>query len=633
MATDSDAPDALRYDRSAGLTGTDSLSLIAGLIPRGAAVLDLGTSTGKLGQHLREQKGCVADGVEVDGQAAELARPHYRTLLQLDLETARLAEHFPRAAYRAIVCADVLEHLRNPGRLLEEIAPLLAPGGRLLVSIPNVGYAGVVAGLLNGNFPYHPTGILDTTHVRFFTRGSLLELLAAHGFAARSVQTVQMLPGQTEFPAATFEALPPAARDAVLDAPDALVYQFIVEAAPEPAVVSRRPQPAPTTAAVQAFWCGSGETYDPRRSVTAGLVMGRARAEARLRLPPDVGAASRLRLDLGDNPGFLRVHDVAVVDAQGKPVWVWNGDPRSFASRHDLAAFIRPPDSIWLATSYDPFLEIELSPEAGTRLDGATIVIGLSWPLSADHALAIEAITEASDRWAQRHQAQAVRLAALERTAPLLEERVSLLRRELEALQATVADRLEAMQRSERAARETAAAESRAALERQEAESRLLARRVAELESARGARATWRRVRSAVLRPSIHFEPHPLRDLSGSAPDFESTGLDPSFDLQPRGGRFPRGWVRLSFALEAGPQSGAPPCLYVDAGAGYREDERLVLPLARAGFIRTVVELPSGIRALRFDPLAAPGRFRLGELRAQEIGAREARLRLTRSAY
>ena len=165
---------ALRYDRPAGLEGEDSLSGIARLIAAGATVLDLGAATGKLGAHLSRHKRCTVDGVEFDPQTAALARPHYRKLLELDLDQALLLDHFPAAAYDAIVCADVLEHLRDPGKVLDQLPALLAPGGRALLSIPNVGYAGVVAGLLAGDFQYRPTGLLDETHLRFFTRASLL---------------------------------------------------------------------------------------------------------------------------------------------------------------------------------------------------------------------------------------------------------------------------------------------------------------------------------------------------------------------------------------------------------------------------------------------------------------------------
>ena len=206
-----------------------------------------------------------------------MARPNYRKLVNLDLEKVSLAEHFPSAAYDAIVCADVLEHLREPGRVLDQLPALLAPSGRLLISIPNVGYAGVVAGLLCGEFKYRPTGLLDETHLRFFTRSTLLDLLAEHGFGATALHPLTMQPASTELAGAAFAVLEPAVLQAVLDAPDALVYQFIVEAvrgAHAPGIAAKLARP-PFTTRVQAFWASPGEEYGAERCSTSPATSSR----------------------------------------------------------------------------------------------------------------------------------------------------------------------------------------------------------------------------------------------------------------------------------------------------------------------------------------------------------------------
>src|SRR4051794_39363574 len=102
--------DALLYDRDDALTGADSLSQIAKRIPPGATVLDLGAATGALGRQLRKM-GCIVDGIERDGAAAEQARPAYRQLLEVDLEVSDVRERLGGSRYDFIVCADVLEHL------------------------------------------------------------------------------------------------------------------------------------------------------------------------------------------------------------------------------------------------------------------------------------------------------------------------------------------------------------------------------------------------------------------------------------------------------------------------------------------------------------------------------------------
>ena len=127
------------YRREISTSEQTSLSVIAGLIQPGCSVLDLGTGSGALGRHLREQQACVVDGVTLNDAEAELARPHYRRIEVADLEQAPLTELFQGAAYDCIVCADVLEHLKQPEQVLRACRELLAPTGKVLISVPNPG--------------------------------------------------------------------------------------------------------------------------------------------------------------------------------------------------------------------------------------------------------------------------------------------------------------------------------------------------------------------------------------------------------------------------------------------------------------------------------------------------------------
>src|SRR5215831_8025319 len=113
----------------------DFLSQVAHLVPPGVRVLDLESSTGALGRFLREQKGCLVDGLEVDREVTSAARPFYRQVVEADLETCELRNLFPAHAYDVIVCADVLQHLRDPDRVLKQLPELLTPEAKLLLSI------------------------------------------------------------------------------------------------------------------------------------------------------------------------------------------------------------------------------------------------------------------------------------------------------------------------------------------------------------------------------------------------------------------------------------------------------------------------------------------------------------------
>ncbi|MBK8533712.1 MAG: methyltransferase domain-containing protein [Candidatus Competibacteraceae bacterium] len=217
------------YLRSLDPDSQDSLTRIAHWVRPASVVLDIGCGPGILGRYLVERLGCQVDGVEYNPAAVRLAAPWYRHLAIADLEQAYLPELFPGAHYDYIICADILEHLRNPERILVQAATLLATHGRLLLSIPNIAYAGLIAELLTGEFCYRPEGLLDETHLRFFTRQSLERWLIAHDFAICRQDSVTLDLASSEFHD-RLDRLPPLLQETLLAQPDALTYQLLVEA-------------------------------------------------------------------------------------------------------------------------------------------------------------------------------------------------------------------------------------------------------------------------------------------------------------------------------------------------------------------------------------------------------------------
>lgn len=224
---------ASRYDREIKLDTNDPLSRFAQRIPAGATVLDLGCGPGVLGRLTASlKKSCTLDAVEGDPEAVAMARGFYRHIIAADLQNADLPAMLPERKYDFIVLADVIEHLEAPGRLLRRLPALLQPQGRLLISLPHVGYAGLVAELLSGEFAYRPHGLIDRTHLRFFTRASAARLLALNGFAVAANDDIVRPPVMSEFGAASLDALEAPVRAALLTRPDALLYQMLIEATP-----------------------------------------------------------------------------------------------------------------------------------------------------------------------------------------------------------------------------------------------------------------------------------------------------------------------------------------------------------------------------------------------------------------
>ncbi|MEW5877454.1 MAG: methyltransferase domain-containing protein [Acidobacteriota bacterium] len=150
-------------------------------------VLDVGTWNGFLGRELASQ-GHELFGIEKDPIQAQHAAVFYRELLVADLETL---PPLPGAPFDVILCGDVLEHLREPLVVLKHLVSSLRPEGKLLITVPNVAFVGCRVSLLFGVFEYRDRGILDRTHLRFFTKASLLRLLREAGL---KVQRVHGLP-------------------------------------------------------------------------------------------------------------------------------------------------------------------------------------------------------------------------------------------------------------------------------------------------------------------------------------------------------------------------------------------------------------------------------------------------------
>jgi predicted TPR repeat methyltransferase len=143
------------------------------------ALLDLGFGTGEFSRRIRPRCRHLS-GIEADPAAASAARDVFDDLFVGDLlEGLGKARGGP---FDVIVAGDVLEHLARPEDAMGPIRALLAPGGRLLVSLPNVANVTTRLALLAGRFDYQDRGILDRTHLRFFTWKTARALLEDGGF-------------------------------------------------------------------------------------------------------------------------------------------------------------------------------------------------------------------------------------------------------------------------------------------------------------------------------------------------------------------------------------------------------------------------------------------------------------------
>ncbi len=180
----------------------DRAEMLRLLPPEVRSLLDVGGGQGGFASAFAARTGGRAVLVEAHPAAAAAARVRGVETICEAFEAATIARGFDCVSF-----LDVLEHLPDPLAALRKAHSVLVDGGRLLLSVPNVGHWSVVRDLIEGEFDYQPVGILCNTHLRFFTRRSLERLLADAGFRVERWEDVPPPPaGPSAQPAAA--ALP-----------------------------------------------------------------------------------------------------------------------------------------------------------------------------------------------------------------------------------------------------------------------------------------------------------------------------------------------------------------------------------------------------------------------------------------
>jgi 2-polyprenyl-3-methyl-5-hydroxy-6-metoxy-1,4-benzoquinol methylase len=203
---------------------------ITALVPENSRVLEFGCATGYMSEVLRKRRACTVTGIEIVPKAAAEAADHCDRIIVGDAEELDFDELFDEEEFDVVLFADVLEHLRDPGRVLRRVRPFLPPGGVVIASIPNVAHGSLRIALLAGAFRYQEHGLLDKTHLRFFTRESIQDLFEANGYVIGEVLRQRVEIDESEIHAPIEP--PREVRELLARDPEATTYQFIVRATP-----------------------------------------------------------------------------------------------------------------------------------------------------------------------------------------------------------------------------------------------------------------------------------------------------------------------------------------------------------------------------------------------------------------
>jgi 2-polyprenyl-3-methyl-5-hydroxy-6-metoxy-1,4-benzoquinol methylase len=216
-----------KYDVKTDGNCNNSQSVILSHIKPGSSVLEVGTSTGCMTKYLKEELNCSVTGIEVFEEAALKAALYADKMIVADLDKMNWVSKMENRKFDYIIFADVLEHLRNPNKVFNNALKFLSQGGQVIASIPNIAHNAIIMELMEDEFNYNSTGLLDDGHIFFFTENTVKDLFNSNGLEIYSWENVTVLPQDTEFNQ-EYDNFPTRVSELLLERTNGHIYQFVV---------------------------------------------------------------------------------------------------------------------------------------------------------------------------------------------------------------------------------------------------------------------------------------------------------------------------------------------------------------------------------------------------------------------
>lgn len=218
-----------KYNQIIDIEAHSSVSHILKNIQPYSIVLEFGSSSGYMTKYMKEVLSCQVDIIEIsqeDGlEASQYANQALIGLIEGDIEKYMWVD-WVDYKFDYIVFSDVLEHLNNPWQVLKIASSLLKETGSVIISVPNISHNSVIVDLINNKFDYRDLGLLDNTHLRFFTRSSLLKMVEGTGLYVEKEMNTYCAVEDTEFKN-TLEDVPNEVAEVLKQRDDGILYQFV----------------------------------------------------------------------------------------------------------------------------------------------------------------------------------------------------------------------------------------------------------------------------------------------------------------------------------------------------------------------------------------------------------------------
>ncbi len=165
---------------------------------KGIKILDIGCGTGALGSFFKNEQQCEVYGIEINESAFREANKNLNHVIKANVEIIDLP--YEDCFFDVIILGDVLEHLISPVNTINKLLKVLKPGGKIYITVPNIRYWRVILDLvIKDDWEYKGWGILDYTHLRFFTKRSIVNLMRKNDIKVIDSQWVIQKPSKSHF--------------------------------------------------------------------------------------------------------------------------------------------------------------------------------------------------------------------------------------------------------------------------------------------------------------------------------------------------------------------------------------------------------------------------------------------------
>lgn len=358
---------AIKYDRVVTADDESSVAKLVHWIKPGSKVLECGPATGIMSKILKNDLNCDITAIEIDAEAAKIAQVYCSKMIVANLEQLNLCEALGQETFDYVIFADVLEHLINPLDALLKTKIFLKPEGEILISVPNISHAVILGELIQGKFDYQKDGLLDNTHLHFFTRKSVIDICKQAKLSISDWKRTIREPEKTEF-AISYQSLPANVRSLFNSYPDNDTYQFLARLSPLAAVDASYENPVTAYSAQEilrsaALYFSANSTFREQDSLHQVLKMENKIA---FELP---AGAKNLRFDAVDSLEPYAILDMRLQTAEGKTIWDWalpSGSKRGSYLLQNVREIHTSKALVHIPMSRDPQIYINLD-EAVTQ--------------------------------------------------------------------------------------------------------------------------------------------------------------------------------------------------------------------------------------------------------------------------